>query len=109
MSELRVHPSTYEFFESELLRTITSGAPTSDVCDAARALVQNCFKRRSFAEWFLDHLPAPLLCLAEQFAARRSAAADRDASAVPARVSTLKLSAGPQVPGEVGTVVGRVA
>jgi hypothetical protein len=80
MSELRVHHTTYEAFETQLLRTITAGSPTNEVCDAARALVENCFTRRSFAEWLIDHFPDLLLAFSEKlmapvFAKRRSIAA----------------------------------
>lgn len=72
MSQLRVHKFTYESFESQLLRTITSGAPPTEVCEAARALIENCFTRRSAAEWLIDSLPKPLLPVAEKLSARRA-------------------------------------
>lgn len=56
MARLRVHRDTYEFWINHLQEQVNSGSP-SEVCSAARALVENCFTRRSFLEWGIDHAP----------------------------------------------------
>lgn len=80
LSRLRVHKSTYEFFENQLLHTITAGSPPPDVAEAARALIQNCFTRRSASEWLIDHLPGPLLSATENLMTRRALAESASAS-----------------------------
>lgn len=67
-------------FENQLLHTITAGSPPPDVAEAARALIQNCFTRRSASEWLIDHLPGPLLSATENLMTRRALAESASAS-----------------------------